>query len=98
MLRFQRHDGDVLSACSGRGPGDVEGLGHRCPFITFVVLCIALCNLVVGGRPECSTGGIHRNVAAADDHNLVANVGGESLVGVDEKLDGFEDSVGLVTL
>ncbi len=46
------------------------------------------------GRPGC----VHGNVPASDDNHPFSNVDLESLIGVDEELDGPQHPVGFVAL
>ena len=55
----------------------------------------ALFGIVVGS--ECSAGGIHGDVAAAYHDNPLADCDFEAPVHVDQKLDGFKNTIGVVT-
>ena len=100
--RLERDDGHVEHAGAHGGAGDVEGRDHAAAGV--VLACrrpgrrssASASDRTPGRGPQRGAGGIEGDVAAADDHDPLAEVGAEALVDVEEELDRAQHAVELV--
>ena len=97
LLGFERDHRHVGGAGPGGGAGGVECLGHDVALIGLDVLS-ADCGRLIVGPAQGSAGGVHGDVATADDDDPVSYLDFETLIDVDEEFDGLEDPVRLVAL